>query len=108
MILMDKELVSILMRLVIMAVVVLVTSYVVPWIRSIMSAEDLAKIKEFTEIAVRCAEQIYTPEQWEKKKQYVFNYILDKVNALGVGLDEKDIDILIEGVVNEVKHSLRE
>lgn len=104
---MDKELFNVAVKIIVTIAIIIVTSYVIPWLKSVISAEDLTKIKSYTEIAVRCAEQIYTPEEWEKKKQYVFEYILSKVNVLGIGLDEKDIDILIEGVVNEVKHNLK-
>lgn len=52
---------------------------------------------------MRYAEQMYTPDQWQAKKEYVYNYVLQKANDLGIGLDERDIDLLVEGVVNLIK-----
>lgn len=84
---------------------VIFTAYVVPMIKANVSQKQLDQLAYYMSVAVRCAEQIYTPEQWKEKKQYVFDYALDIVNSkLHINLDEKDIDIIIEGIVNEIKH----
>lgn len=84
---------------------VIFTAYVVPMIKANISQKQLDQLSYYISVAVRCAEQIYTPEQWKEKKQYVFDYILDIVNSkLHINLDEKDIDVIIEGIVNEIKH----
>lgn len=84
---------------------VIFTAYVVPMIKANISQKQLDQLAYYVSVAVRCAEQIYTPEQWKEKKQYVFDYILDIVNSkLHINLDEKDIDVIIEGIVNEIKH----
>lgn len=84
---------------------VIFTAYVVPMIKANVSQKQLDQLAYYVSVAVRCAEQIYTPEQWKEKKQYVFDYVLDIVNSkLHINLDEKDIDIIIEGIVNEIKH----
>ena len=81
----------------------ILTAFVIPWIRQKIDEGKLDKLIEFTEIAVRYAEQVYTPDQWREKKQAVYEYILQKANDIGLGLDEKDINLLVEGIVNEVK-----
>lgn len=84
---------------------VIFTAYVVPMIKANVSQKQLDQLSYYISVAVRCAEQIYTPEQWKEKKQYVFDYVLDVVNSkLHINLDEKDIDVIIEGIVNEIKH----
>lgn len=84
---------------------VIFTAYVVPMIKANVSQKQLDQLSYYISVAVRCAEQIYTPEQWKEKKQYVFDYVLDIVNSkLHINLDEKDIDVIIEGIVNEIKH----
>lgn len=84
---------------------VIFTAYVVPMIKANVSQKQLDQLAYYVSVAVRCAEQIYTPEQWKEKKQYVFDYVLDIVNSkLHINLDEKDIDVIIEGIVNEIKH----
>lgn len=64
----------------------------------------MEQLVDYCILAVRAAEQMFTPEQWMEKKEYVTAYITDIVNnKLKIGLDEQDINNIIEGVVNEVK-----
>lgn len=81
-----------------------ITGILIPLIKAKIGQEKFDQIRQFTEIAVRSAEQLYTPEQFKEKKQYVYDFILGKVNELGVGLNEADIDLIVEGIVNQVKH----
>lgn len=84
---------------------VIFTAYIVPWIKANMTQKQLDQLSYYVTVAVRCAEQIYTPEQWQEKKEYVTKYITDIINSkLKIGLNEQDIDVIIEGVVNEIKH----
>ena len=81
----------------------LITIYVIPAIRSHMTAKDMDTLMYYLTIAVRCADQIFTKEQYEEKKQYVFGYITEIVDkTLNIKLNEQDIDTLIEGMVNEI------
>jgi LL-H family phage holin len=82
----------------------LVSAYVIPWIKTKISAQDMETIVFWVRFAVRCADQLFTPEQWAEKKQYVMNYIIDMANKLGLKLTEQDINVLIESAVNEIHH----
>lgn len=82
----------------------LVTGFVIPWLKSKITQADMDKLTYYINMAVRCAEQIYTPEQWELKKEYVTNYITELCNkSFKVSLSTQDINILIEGAVNQIK-----
>lgn len=80
------------------------SAYVIPWIKNNISAKDMETIVFWVRFAVRCADQLFTPEQWEQKKQYVLDYIIDKANELGIKLTEQDINVLIESAVNALHH----
>lgn len=82
----------------------LVSAYVIPWIKANISAKDMDTIVFWVRFAVRCADQLFTPEQWEQKKQYVMQYIIDKCSELGLKLSEVDINTLIEAMVNQIHH----
>ena len=82
----------------------LVSAYVIPWIKANISAKDMDTIVFWVRFAVRCADQLFTPEEWEKKKSYVMAYIIDKVAQLGLKLTEEDINTLIEAAVNQIHH----
>ena len=82
----------------------LVSSYHIPWIKNNISAKDMETIVFWVRFAVRCADQLFTPEEWEKKKQYVMAYVIDMAAKLGIKLTEEDINVLIEAAVNEIHH----
>ena len=82
----------------------LVSAYVIPWIKANISAKDMESITFWVRFAVRCADQLFTPEEWEKKKSYVMSYIIGKVVELGIKLTEEDINTLIEASVNALHH----
>lgn len=82
----------------------LISAYVIPWLKAKISKDQIETLNYYLELAVKCANQIYTEEQWQEKKQYVTNYIVDVINnKLSLTLTEQDIDTLIEGMVNHVK-----
>lgn len=78
----------------------LVTMYVIPWIKTKVSAEELAEIIKWVKIAVQAAEEIYKESgMGEAKKAYVKTFLEDK----GIRYDERQIDSLIESAVLELK-----
>ena len=84
----------------------MISAYVIPYIKQKITAEDMTTIRHYIEIAVRCADQIYTKEQWQEKKQYVFEYICKVVDEkLHIKLTPEDIDVLIEGFVNDLHNN---
>lgn len=82
---------------------ILVSAYVVPWLKAQIGSDKFADLVYYTELAVRAAEQLFTPEEWAKKKEYVYTYISGLVSEYGLKLSPADIDIIIEGIVNSVK-----
>lgn len=82
----------------------LISAYVVPYIKSKIDVTKLAQLRTYAEFAVRCAEQIYTKEQWQNKKAYVKEYLKNVINdKLNLTLSNDDLETIIEGVVYEVK-----
>ena len=79
------------------------TAFIIPWIRQKIDTEKMERFLEYIEIAVRGAEQLYTPAQWKEKKEAVYKYIVKKAEDMGMKINTEDIDLLIEGIVHEVK-----
>lgn len=98
------ELTMVILRCLIMLIATAITTVLIPYIRGRIGEDKWNRLQEYIIYAVRCAEQLYTPEENEEKKQYVYKYIIDKAYEIGLSLTEEDIDLLIEGVVNEIKH----
>ena len=101
---MNHEVVSVIIKSIVAILSVVVTTVIVPYIKQRLGDDKYAELTNYVEWAVRCAEQLYTPEEWETKKEYVMTYIIAKAKELNIALTEEDINILIEGVVNLVKH----
>ena len=104
---MNNEMMTVIIKAIVAVVSVLITSVVITYIKGKIGENKYNEIKYYVEYAVRCAEQIYTPEQWQEKKAYVKEYIICKAKEFGIDMTEEDINVLIEGIVNEVKHNKR-
>lgn len=84
--------------------VAIVTSVIIPWIKDKIGSEKLGQLDYYIEKAVRCANQVYSPDEWALKKEFVYNYICNVINdKLNLSLTNEDINTLIEGAVNSVK-----
>jgi hypothetical protein len=81
-------------------VIVLVTSYFVPYLKSKLSAEQMENILKWVTIAVEAAEMIYTGTgRCIEKKKYVMAFLKSK----GFTLNPTELDNLIEAAVLELK-----
>ena len=75
-----------------------ITTFVVPYIKSKTTENQRKTLVEWIKIAVKAAEQIYGSGKGIEKKAYVINYLNDK----GITLDEQSIEVAIEAAVNEI------
>jgi len=87
-----------------MLIATAITTVLIPFIRTMIGEYKWKKLQEIAEYAVRFAEQMYTPEEKERKKYDVYHYVKEKALEMGLNLTDKDIDVLVEGFVNAVKH----
>ena len=84
---------------VIALIAAIITTFLIPWIKSKIDAAKLAQIVEWVGIAVRAAEQIYNESgMGEKKKQYVLDFLASK----GFTLDPDSINAMIEAAVKNL------
>lgn len=84
---------------VITLIAAIITTFLIPWIKSKIDAAKLAQIVEWVGIAVRAAEQIYNESgMGEKKKQYVLDFLASK----GFTLDPDSINAMIEAAVKNL------
>lgn len=80
----------------------IITTFLVPLIKSKLDAEQWTQLRSYVKIAVEAAEMIYTETgMGEKKKTYVLEYL----GKLGFKLDTDTIDNLIESAVLELKNN---
>lgn len=99
----NKELMEILIKAVFVVVSVLITGYLIPWLKANVQTEKLDTFMVFVEKCVQSAEKLYTPEEWKEKKQYVLDLASEELKNLGIELSSATIDAIIEGFVKEIK-----
>ena len=88
-------------QIMIMAVTILCSAYLIPFIKSKISAEDFNRIQLMVKTAVEAAEQIYQQSgMGETKKQYVVQWLADR----GIKLDPDAVDAIIESTVCELNN----
>lgn len=80
--------------------VALVTTFLIPYIKSKTTKEQQAKISGWVKIAVSAAEQVYVGSgRGKEKKAYVIQFLKNK----GFTVDMDAIDKLIESAVYALK-----
>lgn len=99
-----NEITTIIIKAVLAILSVLITTVLVPYLKEQLGDKKFDELTVFIEYAVRCAEQLYTPEQWKEKKEYVSMRVVKKAKEMHIEISETDIDLIIEGMVNLVKH----
>ena len=80
----------------------LITAFLIPYIKTKVSAEQFATIKLWVQVAVQAAEMLYVgSDRGEEKKKYVIEFL----NSKGFTLNAEEIENLIESAVLELKQS---
>ena len=80
-----------------------ITSLLIPYIKSRTTAEQQQTINEWVQIAVIAAEQIFKGSgRGAEKKEYVIGFLADK----GFKLDEASVNVLIESAVKALNEGL--
>lgn len=81
-------------------IISLISAFLIPYIKTKVSAEQFKTIQLWVKVAVQAAEMLYTGSgRGEEKKQYVVDFL----NSKGFTLNTEEIDNLIESAVLELK-----
>ena len=81
-----------------------VSSYIIPWLRETINEKELDRLIYFATVAVKFANQTFTPEQWQEKKAAVTEYLQDVIaKKINITITAEDLDKIIEAIVYEVK-----
>lgn len=83
----------------------LVSVFLIPYLKTKVTSEQLDTIKFWVNIAVEAAEMIYNGEgRGAEKKQYVIDFL----NTKGFTLNTSEINNIIEAAVLELKQTQKE
>lgn len=100
---MSSDMITEITRAIVSVILILISAYVIPWLKNKIGEDKYATIIEYAEIVVRSAEKMYTVEEWAQKKAYAVNMLSSKAKELGIDINEKEINAIIEGAVQAVK-----
>lgn len=76
----------------------LITTFLIPYINKKLSAEKVAELQKWVEIAVHAAEQLYGSKTGQQKKDYVISLL----NSKGIKFDVDDVEAMIEAEVQKI------
>lgn len=93
-----------LVQAVIALIATIISAFVIPWLKRKISAEKLAEVSTWVEIAVEAAEQLYEGSgRGAEKKEYVIQFLQQK----GYTVDMAAIENMIEAAVYTLPPKLR-
>ena len=90
-------------KLAVMLGALLITRYVVPWIKKRIKAEEMNDIEKWAKKAVLKAQQVFKTKPGDDKKAYVTKFLKELLIAKNIALSDEQLDILIEAAVKQMK-----
>lgn len=84
-------------------IAVVITRYLIPYIKAKIDESKLDKIVFWVEMAVDAAEKIYKESGMGKQKK---EFVIAFLNEHGITLDDQQIDVMIEAAVLQMQNAL--
>ena len=82
----------------IMVLAVLITVYLIPWIKSQTTEKQRKEVEAWVNIACAAAEQLYHTDTIQDRKQYVMDFLAKK----NLKINPDELDKMIEAAVLEI------
>ena len=100
---MNTELITKLVEAIVTVVIVLISAYVIPWLKGKIGEDKYNQIVAFAETCVRSAEKIFPSAQSMQKKEYVVEMVQKKAEEIGITITQDEINAIVEGCVHAIK-----
>lgn len=100
---MNQEILTMIVKLVLAIVSVLITGYLIPWLNSKIESTKYNDLLTLVEKCVQAAEKIYSQEEWNQKKNYVFELTSTYAQEHGIDITPEELNAIVEGWVKEIK-----
>lgn len=95
----------IILKLVVSVCAVLVTVYLIPYIKTLREDKRYAQALDIVQTAVRAAEQTCKDDTGEFKKSEVLSFVCQWLEKNGVKMEMSQLDRLIECAVYQMKNN---
>lgn len=93
------------LKLVVMVAIVVLTRYVVPWVKERIDTEKMSVVADWAKKAVLYAQQTMQSDSGAERKAIVTEFLKEMLAAKNISISDEQIDILIEAAVKEMKIS---
>ena len=80
----------------------LLSAFVIPWLKRKVSAQDMAELLEWVDIAVAAAQQLYHQADGDKRLQHALGVLADK----GFDVNDKAVRNAVEAAVLKLHQQL--
>ncbi len=85
----------------------IITGFIIPYIKTKISSEQLDEISKWVSKAVQAAEVLFdTPKSGEEKREYVINFIDSLFNSKKEIITKDQIRILLEAAWKEMTENI--
>lgn len=97
-----RDIILELLKLTIMVATLVITRYVVPWIKAKTENEVMSTIIDLVAQAVLAAEQCHQAEPGPERKAIVTKFIKTILEQKNLALSDEEIDVMIEAAVKQM------
>lgn len=98
-----NEIIFEVIKIVVMVAVLVVTRYLVPWLKDKIGADKLAATEKWARYAVLKAQQVLWEKDGQDRKAYVTEFLKEILIAKNIALSDEQLDVLIEAAVKQMK-----
>lgn len=101
---MDRDIIMQALKLVIMVVTLIVTRYVIPYLKAKTENEKFDKVIKVICESVKAAEQIFGDGDGESKKRYAVHFACKILSDAGIRITVNEAEALIEAAVHTMNY----
>lgn len=93
------------LKLLVMAMALVVTRYLIPWIKAQIDNQKMQTITEWAKNAVLSTQQVLWAKPGVDRKAEVTRFLKKMLIAKNISISDEQLDILIEAAVKQMKIS---
>lgn len=97
------EIIFEIIKVIVMVAVLVITRYLVPWIKRKIGADELEEAEKWVRYAVLKAQQVLWAEKGQDRKAYVTEFLKEILISKNIALSDEQLDVLIEAAVKQMK-----
>lgn len=100
-----NDLVFEIMKVIVMVAMLVISRYLIPWLRDKIGIAKLETAEKWANYAVLAAQQVLSDEKGADRKAYVTQFLKEILTAKNIALSDEQLDALIEAAVYTMKKS---